>query len=191
MAKANQGFATIPRRISSCMRNSIQGGICRITRPSAVAMKRTAIRPKSGTSTATSTRNAERTESTFPFHRKRSSGTETIQTAEITSALRRPTPSTHPIPCSVSHWGAPHEIHIGEWKVAPPAIILRHVRSADRSKLPTRTWNASRLLPSRLLRGPLSQRDPTSRTPCQGIMRWPSPRSAATYEQNGKTDDTR
>jgi hypothetical protein len=88
------------------------------------------------------------------------------------------------IPCSVSHWEAPHEIHIGEWKVAPPAIVLCHVRSAYRSKLPARTWDASRLLRSRLLLGSLSLRDPASRKPRQSIMIRRSLRSAPIDEQN-------
>ena len=54
--------------------------------------------------------------------------TETIRLAEITSALPRPTSSTPPIPCSASHWEAPHEIRIGERKATPPAILLCDVR---------------------------------------------------------------
>ena len=96
--------------------------------------------------------NAEKTESTLLFHRKRSSGMETIRMAEITSALPRPMSSTHPIRGSASHWGAPHEIRIGERQDAPPASLLCEVRSPDRSKLPTRNRHAPHLLQSQLLR---------------------------------------
>jgi hypothetical protein len=41
-----------------------------------------------------------------------------------TSARPRPVSSTHPIPCSASPWGVPHEIRIGEWQDALPAIFL-------------------------------------------------------------------
>jgi hypothetical protein len=162
MDKAKLGF-TIRRRINSCTRNSIQHGICPIIRPSAVAMTRTVIRLRSSTSTATSTQGAEKTESTLSFHRKRSSGTETIRMAEITSALPHPMPSTHPIRCSASHWGAPHEIPIGEWEVAPAEVLLCDVRAADRSKLPAGNRDAPYLLQSRLLRGSLQERDSASR----------------------------
>jgi hypothetical protein len=152
MDKVRLGFTAIPRRISSCTRSSIQHGACPIILPSAVAMTRTAIRQKSNTSTATSTQNAERTESTFQFQRKRSSGTETIPMAEITCALRRPVVSTRPIRCSASHWEAPHEIHPSEWPDAPPAILLCEVRAATQRKLSARNQHAPRLLRSRLLR---------------------------------------
>jgi hypothetical protein len=171
MDKAKLGFTTIRPRINSCTRNSIQHGICPIIRPPAVAMMRTATRPKSSTSTATSTRNAEKTENTFPSRPKRSSGTETIRMAEITSALPRPMPSTHPIRCSASHWGAPHEIRIGEWEVAPAEILLCDVRPADRSKLPAGNRDAPYLLQSRLLCGSLQERDSASRKSGKRVRR--------------------
>jgi hypothetical protein len=171
MDKAKLGFTTIRRRINSCTRNSIQHGICPIIRQLAVAMMQTATRRKSSTSTATSTRNAEKTESTFPFHRKRWSGTETTQMAEITSALPRRMPSAHPIPCSASLWGAPHEIRIGKWEVAPAAIPLCDVRPTDRSKLPAGNRDAPHLLQSQLLRGSLQERDPASRKSGKRVRR--------------------
>ena len=158
MDKARLGFTTIHRRIASCTRNSIQRGTCPIIRPPAVAMMRTATRLISSTSMVTSTQNAERTESTFPFHLKRSSGTGTIRMAEITSALLRRVSSTQPTPCSASHWEAPHEIHIGEREDAPPAIFLCDVRSGDRSELSARNRDAARLLQSGLLRRSLRMR---------------------------------
>jgi hypothetical protein len=130
-----------------------------------------ATQPKSSTSTATSTQNAEKTESTLLFHRKRSSGIETIRMAEITSALPRPMSSTHPIRCSASHWGAPHEIRIGERQDAPPASLLCEVRSPDRSKLPTGNRDAPHLLQSQLLRGPLPERFSTPRQLCKSVMK--------------------
>jgi hypothetical protein len=163
MGKVKLGFTTIRRKISSCTKNSIRHGTCPIIRPPAVAIMLTATLPKSGTSTATSTQSAEKTESTFPSRPKRSSGTGTIRMAEIISVLPRPMPSTHPIRCSASHWGAPHEIRIGEWQVAPPASLLREVRPADKNKLPARNRDAPYLLQSRLLRGSLQERDSASR----------------------------
>src|SRR5947208_12750722 len=44
--------------------------------------------------------------------------------AETISALLRRMPSTHPIPFSASHWGAPHEIHISERQDALPTILV-------------------------------------------------------------------
>jgi hypothetical protein len=37
----------------------------------------------------------------------------------------------------------PHEFRFGEWQDALLAILLCDVRSADRSKLPARSWDAS------------------------------------------------
>jgi len=170
MDKAGLDFTTIRRRISSCTRNSIQRGTCQIIRPPAVAMMPTATRPKSSTSTATSTQSAEKTESTFPSRPKRWSETETIRMAEITSALPRPMSSTHPIPCSASHWGALHEIRIGEWEVAPAEIRLCDVRPADRSKLPAGNRDAPYLLQSRL-RGSLQERDSAARKSGRRVRR--------------------
>ena len=175
MDKARLGFTTIRRRISSCTRNSIQPGICPIIRPLAVAMMRTAIRPRSSMSTATSTRNAEKTENTFPCQSKRSSVIETIPMAEIISALHRPAVPTRPIRCSVSHWEAPHEIYPGEWQDTLPAVLVCDVRSAGRSKLPAGSRDAPRLLRSRLLRSSLQQRRPASRKSGKSIMSLPRP----------------
>jgi len=171
MDRAKLGFTTTRRKISCCTRNSIRHGTCLIIRPLAVAMMRTATQPKSSASTATSTQNAEKTESTLLFHRKRSSGIETIRMAEITSALPRPMSSTHPIRRSASHWGAPHEIRIGERQDAPPASLLCEVRSPDRSKLPTRNRDAPHLLQSQLLRGPLPERVSAPRKSCKSVMK--------------------
>jgi len=91
--------------------------------------------------------------------------------AEITSALPRRMSSTHPILCSASHWGAPHEIRIGEWEVAPAAVFLCDVRPADRSELPTGNRGAPHLLQSRLLRASLQERDPASRKSGQRVRR--------------------
>src|SRR5271167_3580243 len=91
--------------------------------------------------------------------------------AEITSALPRPMCPAHPIPCSASHWGALHELHIGERQDAPPANLLCEVRSADRSELPARNRDAPHLLQSQLLRGPLPKRASTPRKPCKSIMK--------------------
>ena len=41
-----------------------------------------------------------------------------------------------------------HEFRFGEWQDALPAILLCDVRSADRSKLPARSWDAALLLRS-------------------------------------------
>jgi hypothetical protein len=170
MDKARPGFTTIPRRISSCTRSSIQHGACLTIRLLAVATMRTAIRPTSSTSMETSTQNAEKTDSTSPFHRKRSSGTGTIPTAEITSALRRPVVPTRPIRCSASHWEAPREIHPGEWQDAPSAILLCGVRSAGQSELSAGNRDAPHLLRSQLLRRSLQRRRPASRKSVKSIM---------------------
>jgi hypothetical protein len=71
MGKTKLGFTTILRRISFCTTGSIQPGACPTILPSAVAMMRIATQLKSSTLTATSTQNAGKTESTFPFHLKR------------------------------------------------------------------------------------------------------------------------
>src|SRR5437764_981220 len=59
------------RRISSCMKDFMQSGTCPTIPPLAVATRRTATRLRSSTLTATSTQDAERTASTFPFQLKR------------------------------------------------------------------------------------------------------------------------
>ena len=170
MDKAGLSLTAIRCRTSSCTRDSIRHGTCRTTRRSAVAMMRTAIRPKSDTSTATSTPGAGKTENTSPFRRKRSSATGTIPTAETTSALHRLLLSTHPIPYSASHWEAPHEIHHGEWQDALPAITLLDVQSADPDKLSAGSRNPSHLLRSQMLRRSLQKRGPASRKNGPGIM---------------------
>lgn len=168
--KARLDFTTILHRINSRTRSSIQHGACPIIRPSVVAMMRTVIPPRSSTSTATSTQSAGKTESSFPFHRKRSSGTETTPTVEITSAHRRPVVSTRPIRCSASHWEAPREIYPGEWTDASPATLLCEVRATTQRKLSARTRHAPHLLRSRLLRGSLRKRRPASRESGESIM---------------------
>jgi hypothetical protein len=45
-----------------------------------------------------------------------------IRKAETPSSLHHLGASTHPKPCSASHWEAPHEVHPGEWQDALPAI---------------------------------------------------------------------
>ena len=170
MGRAIQALATILRRISSCTRSSTLRGACPIIRPLAAATTRTAIRPKSDTSTATSTQSAERMEGTFPFHRKRSSGIETTRTAETISALLHRTSFVLRIPCSASRWEVPHEIRVGERQVALPTILLRGMRRADRQTLPAGSWDAPDLLRSQLLCRSLQQRRPASRKSIKSIM---------------------
>jgi hypothetical protein len=88
------------------------------------------------------------------------------------AAFSRRTPTIHRIRGSAPHWETPHEIHPGEWQDALSAIPLCDVRSADRRRLPARGRDASPLLRSHLLRGPLRKRRPASGTSCQSIMNW-------------------
>src|SRR3984957_20706279 len=78
--------------------------------------------------------------------------------------------STNPTPCSAPQWGAPHEIRIGELEGATPAVRLRDVRPADRSRLPARNRDVPHLLQSQLLRGSLQKRCPADRTPDKSTM---------------------
>jgi len=108
--------------------------------------------------------------STFPFHRKRSSGIETTRTAETISALLHRTSFVLRIPCSASRWEVPHEIRVGERQVALPTILLRGMRRADRQTLPAGSWDAPDLLRSQLLCRSLQQRRPASRKSIKSIM---------------------
>ena len=126
MDKARLRCATILHRISPFTKGSIQNGTCSIILRLAVAITRSATRLKSSTLTATSTRNAAKTESTFPFQIKRWSGIGNRDNPDGRNHLYAPRPasSIHPIPCPASPWRAPHEIRIGEWQDALPAIFL-------------------------------------------------------------------
>src|SRR6476646_2250765 len=135
-------------------------------------MTRTAIRPKSSTSMATFSRSAGKTEGTFQFQPRRWSATGTIPTDETTSVRSRPAPAfADPILCSVSHWEARHEIHIGERQNALRASRVRDVPPADRQRLPAGGWDAPHLLRSQLLRGSLRERRPASRQPDKSILK--------------------
>src|SRR6266446_8946045 len=83
--------------------------------------------------------------------------------AGITSALRRPAYSTHPIPCTASHWEAPHEIHISEREDAPRTILVCAVLPADRGELSARNRDAAVVLRPGLLFRSLQESRPGSR----------------------------
>jgi hypothetical protein len=77
----------------------------------------------------------------------------------------------------------PHEICLGEWPDAPPAMLLCDVRSANWSRLPARDRDAPHLLRSRLLRGSLQMRRPASRKSGESIMT-PSRPNRPAFGQN-------